>query len=361
MVSARYFHVCSSRVLPCLSSGGRRRVKRVQEQAREVSGVRTRIPARNNPEERASVFPVDLGLSNLSLGVEETLDAIVVLGGGLWQSSVIPPWAERRLDGAALLREACVERMPTASPPSILICGGGSPHGLPVLDASTGQVVHEGTAYAEYLVSRWGVPSSGLLKESSSYDTVGNGYFSAMIHAVPSGWGRMAVVTSEFHMERSRAIFETVYGLVERSLGVRVGLEFVAVRDDGVEGEVKRGRAEKERASLETWRRNTDGMESLKGRLLRSCCCGMLRVSTSLFSFVRPCQPRVSCVALLDAHLLRRRAATPVWCEPRSVRSLDPLDSTLDSTLDRSIARSPDSGSLTRWPNTLARRRSGSY
>lgn len=100
----------------------------------------------------------------------QELDAIVVLGGGLWESKVIPPWAERRLDGAALLRAESVTH------PSILICGGGSPHGLPVLDESTGQVVHEGTAYAEYLMETWNVPSSCILKESSSYDTVGNGY-----------------------------------------------------------------------------------------------------------------------------------------------------------------------------------------
>jgi len=27
-----------------------------------------------------------------------------------------------------------------------------------------------------------------ILKESSSYDTIGNGYFAATIHAVPAGW-----------------------------------------------------------------------------------------------------------------------------------------------------------------------------
>ena len=179
------------------------------------------------------------------------VDAIVVLGGGLWKAKEIPPWAERRLDGAALLRAA------HPPGPSIVICGGGSPHGLPVLEESTGQVVHEGTAYAEYLMDIWGVPASCILKESSSYDTVGNGYFSAMIHAVPAGWKRVAVVTSDFHMPRSRAIFEKVYGLVERSLGVRIELEFVSVTDAGVvEDKVREVRVEKEAKSVATWRKN---------------------------------------------------------------------------------------------------------
>ena len=132
------------------------------------------------------------------------------------------------------------------------------------MDESTGQVVHEGTAYAEYLIDVWGVPASSILKESSSYDTVGNGYFSAMIHAVPDGWKRVAVVTSDFHMPRSRAIFETVYELVHRSLSVRIELEFVSVRDEGVvDGGVREVRVEKEAKSLETWRRNMEAIDDL--------------------------------------------------------------------------------------------------
>lgn len=33
-----------------------------------------------------------------------------------------------------------------------------------------------------------GVGDQQLLKEASSYDTIGNGYFAATIHAVPAGW-----------------------------------------------------------------------------------------------------------------------------------------------------------------------------
>ena len=41
----------------------------------------------------------------------------------------------------------------------------------------------------------------------------GNGYFALTQHAIPRRWRRMAVVTSDFHMPRSRAIFEWVFGL----------------------------------------------------------------------------------------------------------------------------------------------------
>lgn len=33
-----------------------------------------------------------------------------------------------------------------------------------------------------------GADAGQLLKEASSYDTVGNGYFAMTIHAIPAGW-----------------------------------------------------------------------------------------------------------------------------------------------------------------------------
>jgi uncharacterized SAM-binding protein YcdF (DUF218 family) len=56
------------------------------------------------------------------------------------------------------------------------------------------------------------------LQEVSSFDTVGNAYFSLMIHVVPAGWRRLAVVTSDFHMPRSRALFADIYSMAGRSL-----------------------------------------------------------------------------------------------------------------------------------------------
>lgn len=198
----------------------------------------------------------------------DSLDAVIVLGGGLRISKNaaplgdIPPWAVRRLDGAAQLWSRC------SAGTNIAISGGGSPHGLPVIHPDTGQVVHEGTAYADYLMQSHGIPALSILKESSSYDTVGNGYFSAMIHAVPSGWKRIAVVTSEFHMPRSRAIFEKVYSLVNESFfqeDDRIRLTFASVKDDGIFEnphvlEVRKG---KELSSMETWERNMKSITSL--------------------------------------------------------------------------------------------------
>lgn len=77
--------------------------------------------------------------------------------------------------------------------------------------------MHESTSCAHYLLAR-GVLPRALLKEVSSYDTVGNAFFSLTIHALPAGWRRLAVVTSDFHMPRTAALFRDMYGLAGREL-----------------------------------------------------------------------------------------------------------------------------------------------
>ena len=246
-------------------------------------GVRTAVFQKSSPTTRAYLSSLHCNASSViekdsQVAIESLVregivpDAVIVLGGGLrvpfdpiaQPLGDIPPWAVRRLDGAAQIRQSFGEKT------KIAISGGGSPHGLPVIHPETGQVVHEGTAYAEYLIMTHAISPLQILKESSSYDTVGNGYFSAMIHAVPSSWRNVIIVTSEFHMPRSRAIFEKVYELVNDSVlrgsGKDIALTFAAVSDDGLFDEdplVLEARKEKERESIATWKKNTDWMTSL--------------------------------------------------------------------------------------------------
>ena len=69
----------------------------------------------------------------------------------------------------------------------ILCSGGGTPH-VPAVLGPTGHVIHESTAYAHYLATERNVPASCILKETSSYDTIGNAYFSIKTHVLPAGW-----------------------------------------------------------------------------------------------------------------------------------------------------------------------------
>ncbi|KXZ42515.1 hypothetical protein GPECTOR_139g671 [Gonium pectorale] len=144
--------------------------------------------------------------------------------------------------------------------------GGGTPHKGPYLDAR-GFVVHESTACARYLLDRGADPEL-LLKEVSSYDTVGNAYFSLTIHALPAGWRRLAVVTSDFHMPRTAALFRAMYRLAGRELfgdADRFDLMYVAASDEGIfEPPVLEIRKSKEAASRDAWLRTAAGLGSLR-------------------------------------------------------------------------------------------------
>lgn len=186
-------------------------------------------------------------------------DAVMVLGGGLCSDGGIPEWVTRRLDGALKLY--------VQSPCPILLLGAGTPHKPPVLDTN-GYLLHESTVYANYLLQR-GVPSLDLLKETSSYDTVGNAYFSLTMHVLPAGWHQVAVVTSEFHMPRTMQTFKDCYALGSQqnnntSLDRDIIIDFFAVSDDNLfTQDVLEARREKEALALATWKQNFSSISTL--------------------------------------------------------------------------------------------------
>ena len=103
----------------------------------------------------------------------------------------------------------------------------------------------ESVAGAAHLMAR-GFPSDRIQVEATSYDTIGNAYFAKLLHVDPAGWRRLVVITSEFHMPRTRAIFEWVFGLTPG----RYELQFEATPDEGLEPYLFERRRIKEAAAL---------------------------------------------------------------------------------------------------------------
>lgn len=186
---------------------------------------------------------------------------MLVLAGGQTPDGGVPPVVERRLDAG--LQVAMLQN-PTCP---VLCVGGGSPHKPPVVSESGNYVIHESWSCAEYLIAK-GLSSTNILKETSSFDTVGNCYFSLFSHAVPAGWRRIAVVTSHFHMPRSQALYEDMFKLAAHELfddPNRFSLWFVSVSDEGLfPPEVLQSRRQREAASLLTWRGNSAKITSIK-------------------------------------------------------------------------------------------------
>ena len=108
---------------------------------------------------------------------------------------------------------------------------------------------------------RGDVPAAALLKDTASMDTIGNAYFSLTLHAAPREWRAVRVVTSRFHMGRTRAAFEWVFGPSgggqdEGGGAPKIELAAHATPDDGLSPEVVAARAEREAASEAALRAN---------------------------------------------------------------------------------------------------------
>ena len=223
----------------------------------------------------------------------EGYDAIFVLGGGLLPKGEVPPWVVRRLEGALQLHQNSKRRSGKQRGTPIVLLGAGTPHKPPVITPD-GLVLHEATAYAEYLLQRE-VNALDLYKECQSYDTVGNAYFSLTMHAMPACWRRLAIVTSEFHIYRTEAVFSSTYELAEKSFALsrqikpqreetieasiasngvehpnngheplKFDLTFFPVSDEDLfSSEVLEARAIKEREAVQRWRKDVASFRSL--------------------------------------------------------------------------------------------------
>jgi uncharacterized SAM-binding protein YcdF (DUF218 family) len=125
--------------------------------------------------------------------------------------------------------------------------------------------VDEAAASAAYLVAR-GVAASRVLLESWSLDTIGNAAFARLMHADPGGWSRLLLITSAFHMPRTRAIFEWVFALPPTlptpvraaARASALQLEYEEVTESGLaDDDVLQSRRLKEEQALRVLREST--------------------------------------------------------------------------------------------------------
>ena len=144
---------------------------------------------------------------------------------------------------------------------AIVTLSAGTVHKPPPTDHS-GYPVVESIAAARYLI-RHGVAAARVFAETCSLDTIGNAYFSRVIHVDPAKWRKLLVVTSEFHMARTRAIFEWIYSLNQVHDGFH--LSFDAVPDAGIAPEDLAERTSKENRGLSSVKKLSKELRDLKG------------------------------------------------------------------------------------------------
>lgn len=179
-------------------------------------------------------------------------DAIVVLGGGvpLGPREQLP-FVANRCDAAAAVRAA----HPEGKHPVILCLSAGTACTAQLLSAS-GLPVYESTASAARLLDHWQVPAEAVFVETASYDTIGNAFFARTTHTDIAGWRNLLVVTSEFHMTRTKAIFDWIFRLDAASCGTPYRLDYLATPDVSLDSAAIAARAEHEKRSAENVRSN---------------------------------------------------------------------------------------------------------
>lgn len=168
---------------------------------------------------------------------DEKIELILVLAGGLNEEGKLHEWVIRRLDKAIELykKNHC----------PIICCGGGTYHKAPYLN-NKGFVIHESTECVNYLVQK-DIDKTDIRREWSSYDTIANAFFSLTSHVSCLNIKNIAIITSDFHIERSKEIFDWVYNLNNNSFK----LFYYSVTDFGLDKTMLKSRKEREKKSRE--------------------------------------------------------------------------------------------------------------
>jgi len=198
--------------------------------------------------------------------------AIIILGGGLKADGTVYPHTELRIAKAAELYKQFKNTPPddTTSTPvvvTLIPLSGGTPHKPPPLDAS-GFPIAEATAAVQVLLSQYSIPPADISEEPYSVDTLGNAYFLRTLHVDPGKLTELYIVTNEWHMPRTRAMFQHVFGLPSETTTMCLArappkLHFIEVAA-GLEPALLEVRRQREQASLAAFEAGKDAYSDLE-------------------------------------------------------------------------------------------------
>lgn len=127
-----------------------------------------------------------------------TMDAIIVLGGGIRIDGTLTPVSKSRVTTAVILFKKGLA-------PRILMSGWRTFLSLAPTVKSEAMLLKE-EAVAQ------GVPAECVFVEQESVDTITNAVFLFRRFLRPREWRSVAVVTSDFHVRRCKFIFQKVLG-----------------------------------------------------------------------------------------------------------------------------------------------------
>ena len=183
---------------------------------------------------------------------------IVVLGGGLRPDGSVPTHVEKRCEKAAEIYLREKEKIMNRKSEKytgirVITTSLGTPYKPNPVD-ERGFMFREGSSSTIYLHKTLGVMLEDIYEEIYSLDTIGNAFFTRMLHLDPMPHvSDIIIVTNGWHMPRAKAIFQFILTLpYHRGANKEYNLQYIEAAA-GMSEDVLVARVRKEEGSLQQW------------------------------------------------------------------------------------------------------------
>ena len=207
-----------------------------------------------------------LEVSEVPDDIISKLDAIIVLGGGVGNAiNSPPPYVQDRCERAASIFQRAVRLESNNNVPVMIALSAGTAH-FPQLMSDTGLPIWESTVSAAYLMEKLHIPAEKVFVETTSYDTISNAYFTRTGFTDITGWSNLLIVTDEFHMERSKAIFDWVFSAKQsQQKQPQYQLHYLAAANRGLSNDALVARRKHEKKGFENVKKLATEYPALTG------------------------------------------------------------------------------------------------
>lgn len=126
---------------------------------------------------------------------------IIILGGGIDLSGDLPPFVYQRLDKS-------IDLFKRLTNSKIVVTGK---HSFLYDQLKKYPPTTEAEKMADYLIKK-NIPQEKILLEKKSKDTISNAYYLKKDFFIPQKEQNAIIITSHFHLERVRYIFNKIFG-----------------------------------------------------------------------------------------------------------------------------------------------------
>lgn len=167
---------------------------------------------------------------------------IFVLAGGQISNGDVNDWVRERLNLTIKLEKKNKDA-------NIYCIGGGTYHKPPVTNKYN-FVIHESKSCSNYLIKK-NIDKKKIKREWCSYDTIGNSFFSFLLFIKPLDIKECVIITSKFHLERVKLIFNYFLTLFKCDTNITY-----LFSENNMDNELLKLRMNREKKSIENFKKN---------------------------------------------------------------------------------------------------------